>query len=44
MKLITSSLLLFVFLFPCFALAPMEAVVWPIGSGKQLNFQSGDFE
>ncbi len=44
MKLVTFSLLLFVFLLPCFAFAQMEAAVWPIGSGKQLNFQSGNFE
>ncbi len=44
MKL-TVAFSFFILLFtPFFSRAQMEAAVWPIGSGKQINFQSGSFQ
>lgn len=38
------SLILFLFLFSTKCLAQKEASIWPIGAGKQISFQSGEFE
>ena len=44
MRFFNTFILLFLIIYPFVIKAQKEALVWPVGSGKQINFQSGSFE
>lgn len=44
MKLFSAIFFCLLIFLPSVIFAQQEASVWPVGSGKQLNFQSGNFE